>query len=164
MSDYDTDVLLWSEHQTELLRRIAAGEPVNESPDWPNIIEEVGDVGLSSLRACRSLLVRALIHMLKAMAWPSSREVPHWAAEARRFRGDAADAFQTALKACVSTATPASCDCAGSEGCRERTTQPRNASTAVALRVSTTSGCPSTSMRGAPSSAMLSDLMGQACH
>jgi hypothetical protein len=98
MSDYDTDVLLWSEHQTELLRRIAAGEPVNESPDWPNIIEEVGDVGLSSLRACRSLLVRALIHMLKAMAWPSSREVPHWAAEARRFRGDAADAFSPSMR------------------------------------------------------------------
>ena len=98
MSDYDTDVLLWSEHQTELLRRIAAGEPVNESPDWPNIIEEVGDVGLSSLRACRSLLVRALIHMLKAMAWPSSREVPHWAAEVRRFRGDAADAFSPSMR------------------------------------------------------------------
>ena len=98
MSDYDTDVLLWSEHQTELLRRIAAGEPVNESPDWPNIIEEVGDVGLSSLRACRSLLVQALIHMLKAMAWPLSREVPHWAAEARRFRGDAADAFSPSMR------------------------------------------------------------------
>jgi len=98
MSDYDADVLLWSEHQTKLLRRIAGGEPVNESPDWPNIIEEVGDVGLSSLRACRSLLVQALVHMLKAMAWPSSREVPHWAAEARRFRGDAADAFSPSMR------------------------------------------------------------------
>jgi hypothetical protein len=98
MSDYDTDVLLWSEHQTELLRRIAAGEPVIESPDWPTIIEEVGDVGLTTLRARRSLLVQALVHMLKAMAWPSSREVPHWAAEARRFRGDAADAFSPSMR------------------------------------------------------------------
>ena len=98
MSEYDTDVLLWSEHQTKLLRRIAEGEPVNESPDWPNIIEEVGDVGLSSLRVCRSLLVQALVHMLKAMAWPSSREVPHWAAEARRFRGDAADALSPSMR------------------------------------------------------------------
>ena len=35
---YDDDVLLWSERQAALLRRIAAGEPVNEQPDWPNII------------------------------------------------------------------------------------------------------------------------------
>jgi hypothetical protein len=98
MSDYDTDVLLWSERQAELLRRMAAGEPVNETPDWPNIIEEVGDVGLSSLRACRSLLVQALVHMLKAQAWPLSREAPHWAAEARRFRADAADAFSPSMR------------------------------------------------------------------
>jgi hypothetical protein len=98
MSDYDTDILTWSEHQADLLRRVAAGQPVNESPDWPNIIEEVGDVGLNSLRACRSLLVQALVHMLKAEAWPLSREVPHWTAEARRFRGDAADAFTPSMR------------------------------------------------------------------
>jgi hypothetical protein len=67
-------------------------------PDWPNIIEEVGDVGLNSLRACRSLLVQALVHMLKVKGWPQSRDAPHWAAEARRFRGDAADAFTLSMR------------------------------------------------------------------
>jgi hypothetical protein len=39
MSDlYDEDILLWSEHQAELPRRLAAGQPVNERPDWANII------------------------------------------------------------------------------------------------------------------------------
>ena len=33
MSDYDTDLLIWSEHQADLLRRLAAGEPMNETPD-----------------------------------------------------------------------------------------------------------------------------------
>ena len=98
MSEYDTDILMWSEHQAALLRRIAAGEPVNGSPDWSNIIEEVGDVGLNSLRTCRSLLVQALLHMLKAEAWPTAREVSHWRAEARRFRGDAADAFSPSMR------------------------------------------------------------------
>ena len=39
MSDlYDTDILLWSERQADLLRRHAAGERVNDaSIDWPNI-------------------------------------------------------------------------------------------------------------------------------
>jgi len=59
MSKYDTDILVWSAHQAELLRRMVTGEPVNEPPDWANIIEEVADVGRSSLRACRSLLFQS---------------------------------------------------------------------------------------------------------
>jgi hypothetical protein len=99
MSDlYDTDILVWSERQAELLRRVAAGEPVNEPPDWPNIIEEVESVGSEQLHAVTSLLVQALTHMLKAEAWPLSREVPHWQAEARRFRGDAADRFAPSMR------------------------------------------------------------------
>jgi hypothetical protein len=66
MSDlYDDDILIWSEHQFELLRRLAAGEPMNETPDWINIIEEVADVGRDSLGACRSQLFQALLHNLE---------------------------------------------------------------------------------------------------
>ena len=82
MSDYDTDIVLWSEYQADLLRRVAAGEPVNETPDWPNIIEEIESVGSEQRHAVESLLLQALIHMLKAEAWPLSRDVPHWQAEA----------------------------------------------------------------------------------
>lgn len=98
MSDYDSDILTWSGHQAELLRRIAAGEPVNEQPDWSNIIEEVEDVGRNSLRACRSLLIQALLHDLKAQAWPQSREVPRWHAEARLARINAADAYAPSMR------------------------------------------------------------------
>ncbi len=99
MSDlYDADVLEWSEHQARLLRRHAAGEPVNERPDWANIIEEVESVGRSQLSAVKSLLVQALVHDLKAEAWPSVSYVPHWRAEARGFRGDAAEAFSPSMR------------------------------------------------------------------
>jgi hypothetical protein len=98
MSDYDTDILTWSEHQAELLRRVAAGEPMNEKPDWFNIIEEVADVGRNSLRACRPLLLQALLHDLKAEAWPQSREVPHWRSEARVARINAADAYAPSMR------------------------------------------------------------------
>jgi hypothetical protein len=37
-------------------------------------------------------------HMLKAEAWPLSREVPIWQSEARRFRGDAADRFAPSMR------------------------------------------------------------------
>ncbi len=84
MSDYDSDILIWSERQADLLRRHAAGERLNHADlDWPNIIEEVADVGRNALRACRSQLLQTLLHDLKAAAWPLSRDVPHWRSEAR---------------------------------------------------------------------------------
>jgi hypothetical protein len=95
---YDTDILLWSKRQAELLRRVAIGAVVNEPPDWANIIEEIESVGSEQLHAVASLLVQALTHMLKAEAWPLSRAVPHWQAEARRFRGDAADRFAPSMR------------------------------------------------------------------
>lgn len=100
MSDlYDADILLWSEHQAELLRRRAAGELVNEAElDWSNIAEEIESVGRSELRAVESHLVQALLHDLKAEAWPLSRDVPHWRAEARGQRADARRAFAPSMR------------------------------------------------------------------
>ena len=98
MSEYETDILLWSEHQADLLRRLAAGERVNDQIDWDNLIEEVADVGRNSLRACRSHLLQALLHDLKAEAWPLSQAVPHWRSEARVARINAADAYAPSMR------------------------------------------------------------------
>ena len=95
---YDTDILLWSEQQRDLLRRLAAGEPVNQTPDWPNIIEEIDSVGSEQLHAVTSNLLQALIHMLKAEAWPQSAHVPHWRAEARVFRSNATDRYAPSMR------------------------------------------------------------------
>ncbi len=91
MSDYETDILVWSEQQSELLRRRAAGELVNDAElDWPNIAEEIESVGREQLHSVESLLIQALTHMLKTEAWPQSRDAPNWQADAIRFRADAA--------------------------------------------------------------------------
>jgi hypothetical protein len=74
---YEDDVLLWSEQQAALLRRLAAGERVNEQSDWENVIDEVECVGSEQLHAVESFLVQALVHMLKAEAWPLSRDAAH---------------------------------------------------------------------------------------
>ncbi len=79
---YADDILLWSERQASAT--IAGGEPVNERPDWVNIIEEVESVGREQLHAVESLLLRALAHMLKAQGWPEARDAPNWQADARR--------------------------------------------------------------------------------
>jgi hypothetical protein len=98
MSDYDSDILTWSERQAALLRRAGAGEKINDLIDWDNIAEEVDAVGRSQLAQVKSLLIQALAHMLKTETWPLSREVPHWRVEALRFRIDAADVFTPSMR------------------------------------------------------------------
>jgi len=85
---YSEDIVDWSERQSALLRRAAAGERVNEL-DWPNIIEEIEDVGGSATRAVRSLLRKAIEHLLKLHGWPDSTAVEHWRGETRGFLSDA---------------------------------------------------------------------------
>jgi hypothetical protein len=99
VNDYDSDILTWSERQADLLRRRAAGELINEAElDWPHIAEEIEDVGKNALRACHSQLLQALLHMLKAEAWPLSDAVPHWRSEAMVARINAADAFAPSMR------------------------------------------------------------------
>jgi hypothetical protein len=95
---YDNDILLWSQRQAQLLRRLAAGERVNDQVDWENVIEEVESVGSEQLHAVESLLVQALVHMLKAEGWPNSLDAPNWRAEAVPFRGDAADRYIPSMR------------------------------------------------------------------
>jgi hypothetical protein len=42
---------------------------VHETPDWPNIIEEIESVGSEQRFAVELMLMQALIHRLKAEAW-----------------------------------------------------------------------------------------------
>lgn len=98
MNDYDTDVLEWSERQAALLRRVAAGERINDQVDWENVIEEI------EVKAVRSALFQALLHDLKAAAWPLLPYVDHWRAAAVRARGAAADDFTESMRAKIDLA------------------------------------------------------------
>lgn len=95
---YERDALAWSERQAALLRRLAAGERVNDAVDWSNVIEEVQDVGLSERRSCRSLLRQVLLHLLKLYAWPGSAAAAHWRDEAGVFLADAEDRFAPSMR------------------------------------------------------------------
>jgi hypothetical protein len=102
MSDlYGDEILVWSERQAELLRRRAAGEPVNDDEiDWHNVAEEIEDIGRGELHTVESLLTQALIDMLKAEGWPTMRDAPSWRAEGIRIRGDASDRHVSYSKGC----------------------------------------------------------------
>ncbi len=95
---YERDALAWAETQADLLRRLAAGELVNQAIDWPNVIEEVQDVGISELRSCESLFLHGMLHVLKLASWPNSRSVEHWRDEADAFLNDAARRYTPSMR------------------------------------------------------------------
>ena len=95
---YERDALAWADRQAALLRRVAAGEGVNEAVDWPHVIEEVQDVGLSELRACQSLLEQVLTHLLKLRAMPDSLSAKHWRDEVQAFRHDVQRRFTPSMR------------------------------------------------------------------
>jgi Domain of unknown function DUF29 len=90
MSDYDTDVLVWSERQAELLRRVAAGEQINDQVDWPNIIDEVETVGRSERSALRSHISTVLEHLIKLQASPATDPRNGWKVSIDHARADIA--------------------------------------------------------------------------
>jgi hypothetical protein len=102
---YDTDILVWSEHQTDLLRRLAAGERVNDQVDWENVVEEIESVGREQLHAVESLLFQALLHMLKAEGWPQSVDVENWRGDARGFRAQARRRFAPSMRQKIDVAS-----------------------------------------------------------
>jgi hypothetical protein len=99
MSDlYGDDILLWSKQQAELLRRMAAGERVDDQVDWPNVIEEIESVGRAELRAVRLALRIAMQHKLYLLAWPNDRAVHHWAAEVTNQLAEAHEDFRESMR------------------------------------------------------------------
>src|SRR5487761_2195826 len=95
---YDDDVVVWSERQSDLLRRLAAGERINDQVDWDNVIEEIASVGNEQVHQVSSLLMQSIAHRLKAMGWSNARDVENWQADARRFAADAADRFTPSMR------------------------------------------------------------------
>ena len=94
---YDRDVLAWSEHQADLIRRLARGERVNDL-DWEHVTEEIEDVGLSELHAVESYLELIIVHLLKAHAWPDNDARNHGMAEIIAFQGNAGRRFTPSMR------------------------------------------------------------------
>jgi hypothetical protein len=61
---YEDDFYAWTREQAAALRRLAATRP-NVELDFPHLIEEVTDLGVSQRDAVRSLVRRIIEHCLK---------------------------------------------------------------------------------------------------
>ncbi len=78
MSDYDTDLLLWSERQAKLLRRVGAGERVNDQVDWEHVAEEIESLGRSERRELANRIRVVLTHLIKLRVSPSMEPRAGW--------------------------------------------------------------------------------------
>jgi len=89
MSDlYESDVVEWSERQAALLRRVAAGEAVNEPPDWLNIAEEIDAWGKNQGRELSSRIAVILVHLMKLAASPAAEPRAGWRETIRQQRDE----------------------------------------------------------------------------
>jgi hypothetical protein len=89
MSDlYDSDVVEWSARQAQLLRRVAAGEAVNEPPDWMNIAEEIDALGKNQGRELISRIAVILLHLIKLEASPAAEPRAGWRETVRHQRDE----------------------------------------------------------------------------
>jgi hypothetical protein len=69
---YGDDIVLWSERQASLLRRIAAGERVDDQIDWVNVAEEIEALGRRDRRELRSRIRAILTQLIKLRASPAT--------------------------------------------------------------------------------------------
>jgi len=87
MSDYETDIYAWSRKQGALLRRLAAGERVNDAGlDWPNIAEEIESVGRSERSSLEAFVASIIEHLIKLEASPARDPRAGWRTTVRRSR------------------------------------------------------------------------------
>jgi hypothetical protein len=94
---YERDVLAWSQHQADLLRRLGRGERVNDV-DWAHVAEEIEDLGLSELHSVESFLNLILVHLLKLYVWPDSQFCAHWRDEIVAFQNNANRRFAPSMR------------------------------------------------------------------
>ncbi len=95
---YESDILVWSERQAALLRRLARGESLEAPVDWDHVIEEVADVGRSELHGCESFLRQSLVHLLKLHREPHAQAASHWRGEIVGLLAEARSRFSPSMR------------------------------------------------------------------
>jgi hypothetical protein len=78
MSEYDADLVLWSREQASLLRRMGAGERLNDRVDWDHVAEEIESLGNSDRRDLSSRIQVILRHLIKLRISPATQPRAGW--------------------------------------------------------------------------------------
>jgi hypothetical protein len=85
---YDDDILIWSEEQADIIRRLGRTRSLPNDFDVENVAEEIESVGRSELAAVESQLQNILAHLIKLVADSKSDAVRHWQGEISGFHSE----------------------------------------------------------------------------
>lgn len=103
---YETDYYLWARQQAEALRQLDR-ERWNGPLDLKQLAEEVDDLAKRDRNACRSQVVRVLVHLLKLDHSPAGEPRAEWKVSIlsarRELRADLTPTLRHDLEACFGT-------------------------------------------------------------
>jgi hypothetical protein len=89
-----SDVVTWAERQAALLRRIGAGEKINDEVDWENVAEEIESVGQSERRSLAGQVRNILEHLAKLEVSPATEPRAGWKDTVLRARSEIEDLLE----------------------------------------------------------------------
>ena len=95
---YDDDIVLWSEQQAEIIRRLSATRrDLPNELDVENVAEEIESVGRSETAAVESSLRLLLLHVIKIASASEAEVAAHWYDEAENFGAEAFTRFAPSM-------------------------------------------------------------------
>src|SRR5436305_2575968 len=96
---YDEDILLWSEQQAEVIRRLRRSRrDLPNEFDVENVAEEIESVGRSELAAVNSLIRQILLHLMKLTVVPDETASRHWRGEILAFHSDVLGRYAPSMR------------------------------------------------------------------
>jgi hypothetical protein len=95
---YDDDILLWSEQQAAVIRRLGGSHHAPNDLDIENVAEEIESVGRSELAAVESLLQLVMGHLIKLFVTPEAPPTRHWRREIFNFSSQARRRYSPSMR------------------------------------------------------------------
>ena len=96
---YDADILLWSEQQAEVIRRLGrTRRDISNELDAENVAEEIESVGRSELAAVESQIRLVFVHLMKPAAEPTAGIARHWRGEIAALRSEARRRYAPSMR------------------------------------------------------------------
>jgi cytochrome P450 len=96
---YDADILLWSEQQAEVIRRLGrTRHDVSNELDVENVAEEMESVGRSELAAVESRIGRVFVHLIKLAVQPGADALRRWRGEIAAFHSEARRRYSPCMR------------------------------------------------------------------
>ncbi len=102
MSDrslYDDDILLWSEQQAAVIRRMGQTRPdLSLGLDIENIAEEVESVGKRELWAVEESIRSIFLHLIRLLFEPTAIAAPQWRSDVIEFHCRIKDRYAPSMR------------------------------------------------------------------